>query len=189
MTSPADTRVMDDLTARTAATYDRIAATHALRSEHPDAAFRAFRARFTAPLPAGARVADLGCGRPLRSCTCRSPRPSPRCAPGMRRCGRVACSRSAATARGCFLDLPARRSRWAGRRSRCGGAQVTFPRPCPAPVQVLNGLFRAGHVVTAVRSTADHCSDSCSGSRRARLVSLRPTNDRTRKTRPINGPI
>lgn len=36
---------MDDLTARATATYDRIAAAHASRSEHPDAAFRAFRAR------------------------------------------------------------------------------------------------------------------------------------------------
>ncbi|MFB4294881.1 class I SAM-dependent methyltransferase [Nonomuraea sp. ATR24] len=31
------------------------------RSENPDTAFRAFRARFAAALPAGGRVADLGC--------------------------------------------------------------------------------------------------------------------------------
>ncbi|PZG19912.1 class I SAM-dependent methyltransferase [Nonomuraea aridisoli] len=53
---------MEDPTARTTATYDRIAPIFASRSENPDAAFRAFRARFAAALPAGGRVADLGCG-------------------------------------------------------------------------------------------------------------------------------
>ncbi|GAA3170640.1 class I SAM-dependent methyltransferase [Nonomuraea salmonea] len=53
---------MDDPTARTTATYDRIAPEFAVRSENPDATFLAFRARFAAALPAGGRVADLGCG-------------------------------------------------------------------------------------------------------------------------------
>ncbi|SDI97511.1 class I SAM-dependent methyltransferase [Nonomuraea jiangxiensis] len=53
---------MEDPIARTTATYDRIAPAFASRSENPDAAFRAFRARFAAALPAGGRVADLGCG-------------------------------------------------------------------------------------------------------------------------------
>lgn len=53
---------MEDPIARTTATYDRIAPVFASRTENPDPAFRAFRERFAAALPAGGRVADLGCG-------------------------------------------------------------------------------------------------------------------------------
>jgi SAM-dependent methyltransferase len=53
---------MSDPIAHTTATYDRIAPFYADRFKTPDPGFLAFRDRFAEALPAGARVADLGCG-------------------------------------------------------------------------------------------------------------------------------
>ncbi|WP_171074149.1 class I SAM-dependent methyltransferase [Nonomuraea basaltis] len=53
---------MDDEIIRTTAGYDRLAPVYAERTENVSAWFLAFRRRFADALPAGGRVADLGCG-------------------------------------------------------------------------------------------------------------------------------
>ncbi|GGS96941.1 class I SAM-dependent methyltransferase [Nonomuraea spiralis] len=53
---------MSDPIAHTTATYDRIASDYDERFTDPPPAFAAFRERFASALPAGARIADLGCG-------------------------------------------------------------------------------------------------------------------------------
>ncbi|TLF59009.1 class I SAM-dependent methyltransferase [Nonomuraea sp. KC401] len=55
-------RKMEDPTSTTTAAYDHIASGCAARTEHPDDALQAFRRRFAEAVPAGATVADLGCG-------------------------------------------------------------------------------------------------------------------------------
>ncbi|MEV4107478.1 class I SAM-dependent methyltransferase [Nonomuraea sp. NPDC049695] len=53
---------MNDPISTTTASYDRIAAEFAARTEQVDSAFLALRQRFVDALPPGGLVADLGCG-------------------------------------------------------------------------------------------------------------------------------